>query len=59
MADAVLGESEIFASLSHGSVHLVSQLLISLVFRKVEFCVLELAFVLLYERDQNLRLKQV
>jgi hypothetical protein len=45
MANAVLGESEVFTSLSHGSVHLVSQLLISLVLRKIEFCDYQLAFV--------------
>jgi hypothetical protein len=43
--DVVLGETKVFASLSHGSVHLVSQLLIGLVFRKIEFCSYLLAFV--------------
>jgi hypothetical protein len=41
-----LGETKVFASLSHGSVHLMSQLLISLVFRKIQFCTSALALIL-------------
>jgi len=33
-----LGEAKVFASLSHCSVHLMSQLLISLVFGKIKLC---------------------
>lgn len=60
MVNAVLGESEVFASLGHSSVHLVSQLLIGLVFRKIELCDYYLAFVVTSsKKNQNLRLKQV
>ena len=33
-----LGKAEVFASLSHSSVHLLSQLLIGVVFREIELC---------------------
>ena len=56
-----LGEAKVFASLSHGSVHLMSQLLIRLIFGKIKLCNSLLAFVLhsSLKPGQNLRLKQV
>ena len=39
-----LRETKVFASLSHGSVHLMSQLLISLVLRKIKLCTSSISF---------------